>query len=547
MKSEREIKYDRSSGILLHPTSLPGAYGIGDIGPQARRWIEDLAEVACSLWQVLPLGPTGYGDSPYQCFSAFAGNPYLISPDLLLAEGLLFPDQLADKPNFPIERVDYGSVIEWKLNLLDRAYGRFQDGATSALRDELAKFRENQAIWLDDFALFMALKEAHKGAPWPTWDAPLRERQKEALIEARRDYKEAIHRQIFYQFIFFRQWSGLREFTNSRGIKIIGDIPIFVAHDSADVWANPELFYLDPKGMPTVVAGVPPDYFSPTGQLWGNPLYRWDVHKESGYRWWLDRLRSVLSLVDIVRLDHFRGFAGYWEVPGDAKTAEKGHWVPGPGKHFFEKVRQDLGELPIIAEDLGVITPDVVELREHFGLPGMKILQFSFEGDPSDPFLPHNYPRNCVVYTGTHDNDTALGWYQRVSEKARDFYRRYLARPGSDVSWDLIRASWASVAVFALAPLQDFLSLDNRARMNYPGNPSGNWTWRMPQNAMDAGLMGRIREINFLYSRENPQTLESEAAKAAAEREAAEKAAAEKAAAETSANEGEKTDGEGGV
>jgi 4-alpha-glucanotransferase len=521
MKSDRAIEYERSCGILLHPTSLPGEWGVGDIGPEAVRWVDFLSQTACSLWQLLPLGPTGYGDSPYQCFSAFAGNPYLISPQLLLDDGLLHHDQLADKPEFPTERVDYGAMIEWKVKILDRAYWRFQEQGSPELRNDFDKFRENQANWLDDFALFMAIKEDHDGAPWPTWELPLRRREKDALIAARRDFKEAIHRQIFRQFIFFKQWSVLRAYTNNRGIKIVGDIPIFVAHDSADVWANPELFYLDDEGSPTVVAGVPPDYFSPTGQLWGNPLYRWDVHKESGYQWWLERLRSVLSMVDIVRLDHFRGYAGYWEVPGDAETAENGHWVPGPGKHFFEQVRQALGELPIIAEDLGVITPDVVELREHFGLPGMKILQFSFEGDPSDPFLPHNYPRNCVVYTGTHDNDTALGWYQRVSEKARDFYRRYLARSGNDVSWDLIRACWSSVAVFALAPLQDFLSLGNQARMNYPGNPSGNWTWRMPADSLGGGLSARIREINYLYSRENPLTLDEEAArKAAAEREA---------------------------
>jgi 4-alpha-glucanotransferase len=511
------MKFERSSGILLHPTSLPGPYGIGDIGPQAHRWVDFLAQTGCSLWQVLPLGPTGYGDSPYQCFSAFAGNPYLISPEALLEDDLLHPDDLVDAPAFPAERVDYGAVINWKLGVLDRAYIRFEGSASDQLKDDYAAFRRAQVGWLEDFGLFMALKEAHGGAPWPTWEPALRDRQPAAMRAARGEYAVAVERQIFRQFIFTRQWKALREHANELGIKIIGDIPIFVAHDSADVWADPGLFYLDETGQPTVVAGVPPDYFSPTGQLWGNPLYRWDLHKEDDYGWWLKRLRAVLDLVDIIRLDHFRGFAAYWEVPGDAETAVDGRWVEGPGIPFFEHVRAELGELPILAEDLGVITPDVEEMRDHFELPGMKIMQFAFEGEPDDPFLPHSYIRNCVVYTGTHDNDTALGWYQRVGDKARDFYRRYMARDGSNVSWDLIRASWASVAVFALAPIQDFLSLGNAARMNYPGNPSGNWTWRMPADALNPGLLVGIREFNFVYNRMNPLTVEREQVQEAAE------------------------------
>lgn len=504
------MKLDRSSGILLHPTSLPSPYGIGDIGPQAYSWIDFLAGAGCSLWQVLPLGPTGYGDSPYQCFSAFAGNPYMISPSALLDEDLLHPDDLVELPDFPEDQVDFGALIPWKLGVLDRAYLRFEHSAPSDLRFEYADFQAEQAYWLEDFALFMALKEAHGGAPWHTWDASLRDRVPDALEAARRQFDVAVQRQIFRQFLFFRQWHHLRQHAQQEGIKIIGDAPIFVAHDSADVWAHPELFYLDEAGMPTVVAGVPPDYFSPTGQLWGNPLYRWDVLKASGYQWWLDRLSSVLSQVDIVRLDHFRGFAGYWEVPGEAKTAEKGRWVPAPGVNFFQIVESALGALPIIAEDLGVITPDVVEMREHFNLPGMKILQFAFEGTPRDPFLPHNYPQNCVVYTGTHDNDTARGWYERVSTDYKDFYRRYLARDGKDVAWDMIRACWASVALFALAPMQDFLSLDNRARMNYPGKPSGNWVWRMKPGVMKESLQARIKEINYLYDRLNPLIREDE-------------------------------------
>jgi 4-alpha-glucanotransferase len=504
------MKFERSSGILLHPTSLPGEYGIGDLGPQAHHWIDFLASARCSLWQVLPLGPTGYGDSPYQCFSAVAGNPYLISPQVLLDEdlhhgvSLLDPDDLIDHPHFPPDRVDYGRVIEWKLAVLDRSYSRFEKLAPPELIAELVTFEEAQASWLDDFALFMALKEAHGNKPWTSWQPELRDRDSSALTTARKDLEVAIHRQVFRQFIFFRQWSALRRHAVSAGINIIGDIPIFVAHDSSDVWAHPELFYLDQNGFPSVVAGVPPDYFSATGQLWGNPLYRWDIHKENGYNWWISRFRTVLETVDIVRLDHFRGFAGYWEVPGDAKTAEVGRWISGPGVDFFNTIRQALGELPIIAEDLGVITPDVVEMRDRFDLPGMKVLQFAFTNNPKDPFLPHNYAKNSVVYTGTHDNDTALGWYERVEEDEKDFYRRYLERDGSDVSWDLIRAVWSSVAVFGLAPLQDFLALDNHARMNYPGSPSGNWIWRMAPDALTEELKERIQEINYLYGRENP-------------------------------------------
>jgi 4-alpha-glucanotransferase len=495
------MKFERSSGIILHPSSLPGGYGIGDIGPQARHWLDFLARSGCSLWQVLPLGPTGYGDSPYQCFSAFAGNPYLISPELLLEDGLLLPEDLADMPAFPADAVDFGAVIPWKVNLLDKAYARFEIQLESPLQAEFSAFQAEKASWLEDYALFMALKEAHGGGSWVKWPAALRRREPAAIQKARLRYAQAILRQQFRQFLFYRQWDALHAYAGERGIQIIGDIPIFVAHDSADVWANPGLFYLFDNGNPMFVAGVPPDYFSATGQLWGNPLYRWDVHTASGYAWWIERIRAVLGLVDIIRIDHFRGFAGYWEVKGKAKTAEKGRWAPAPGMDLFDTVQATLGDLPIIAEDLGVITPDVEALRDHFGLPGMKIVQFAFGGGPQDPFLPHNHVKNCVVYTGTHDNDTVKGWYERVPEVERDFYRRYLARDGGDVAWDMIRAAWMSVAVFALAPLQDLLGLDNRARMNYPGNPSGNWTWRMNEKALTKGLTSRLRETNYLYDR----------------------------------------------
>lgn len=495
------MKYRRASGILLHPTSLPGPYGIGDLGPQTLAWLDFLAGAGCRLWQILPLGPTGFGDSPYQCFSAFAGNPYLISPEVLLSEGLLLENELDGRAEFPADHVDFGSVIPWKLSLLKMAFANYQRSEPEELREALTSFRREQASWLEDYGLFMALKDAHEGAPWNTWEAGLRDRNPDALQAAKQEHAEGLQQHIFNQFLFFRQWRAVCAHASKLGIKIIGDIPIFVAHDSADVWSHPELFFLDEKGQAKVVAGVPPDYFSPTGQLWGNPLYRWKVHRASGYDWWIQRIRSVLRQVDIVRLDHFRGFAGYWQVSGKAKTAVKGRWVRGPGNDFFRVVQDALGDLPIIAEDLGVITPDVEAIRNRYSLPGMKILQFSFAGGPKDPFLPHSYPQNCVVYTGTHDNDTARGWYERVPEGEREFYRRYLDRDGSQVAWDLIRASWASVAVMALAPFQDFLALGNEARMNYPGNPSGNWTWRMPGEALNPDLQGRIRELNYLYDR----------------------------------------------
>ncbi len=499
------MKFNRSSGILLHPTSLPGSYGIGDLGPQALRWIDFLSDTGCRLWQVLPLGPTGYGDSPYQCFSAFAGNPYLISPESLLKEDLLHPDDLYDRPRFPEAQVDFGAVIYWKLGLLDRSFHRFKNTNSPKLKAEYAQFCSQHAAWLNDFALFMALKEAHGGLPWPTWEAPLRQRDPQALAAARQKFDVAIQRQLYQQFIFSRQWKRLHNYALEKGVQIIGDIPIFVAHDSSDVWANPELFYLDESGKPTVVAGVPPDYFSPTGQLWGNPLYRWELHTATGYAWWLARINAVLQMVDIIRIDHFRGFAGYYEVPGDARTAEHGRWVPAPGNEFFTTIRKALGDLPILAEDLGVITPDVEELRDTFELPGMRIFQFAFGSGPQYSFLPHHYPVQCVVYTGTHDNDTALGWYQRVTGKEKDFYHRYMDRDGSKVSWEMIRGAWSSVAMFALAPIQDFLELDNSARMNYPGNPSGNWTWRMPADALTDKLKIRIKELNYLYSRDKDE------------------------------------------
>jgi 4-alpha-glucanotransferase len=500
--------FSRAGGILLHPSSLPGPYGIGDLGPQAYQFVDWLDSTGCRLWQVLPLGPTGYGDSPYQSFSAFAGNPYLISFDGLIEDGLLTQRDFGEMPNFDPRRVDYGQLIPWKLTLLEKAYSRLAS-APESFRKEFEAFRSENAAWLDDFALFMSIKEANGGGAWSGWDKSLRRREPSAMEDARAEYGDAILRHSFYQFVFFRQWQKLRAYAHERGIRIIGDIPIFIAYDSADAWANPDLFFLDENSLPTVVAGVPPDYFSATGQLWGNPLYRWDVHKDSRYAWWLERFRSVLNFVDVVRLDHFRGFAGYYEIPYGSPTAETGQWRTGPGKDFFVAVSRELdssvnGTLPIIAEDLGVITADVVELRDSFRLPGMKILQFGFV-DPDDPFLPHNYSHNCVAYTGTHDNDTAFGWLQSAPEAERKFALRYLNSDGSDFAWDLIRSVWSSVAVYAITPMQDALSLGTEARMNFPSRLGGNWQWRMKEEDMSDSLAGRLREVNELYSRHGPK------------------------------------------
>ena len=491
----------RASGLLLHPTSLPGRFGIGDLGVEASRWVDFLAGAGQKLWQVLPLGPTGYGDSPYQSFSAFAGNPYLVSPERLLEDGLLVPPDLAALPAFPVERVDYGLVIEWKLAILAQAHARFAAGAAPGLRADYEGFCRRHAGWLEDFALFMALKESHGGASWTSWEKGLVAREPGALAAARERLAASVDSQRFRQFLFFRQWSAVRERARAAGVRIIGDLPIFVAHDSADVWAHPELFQLDARGARAVMAGVPPDYFTKTGQLWGNPLYRWETLARDGYAWWVERLRATFEVVDIARLDHFRGFEACWEVPGGAATAEKGRWVKGPGAAFFESVHAALGKLPIIAEDLGLVTPEVLALRDRFGLPGMKILQFAFEKGALHPFLPHNFPTNCVVYTGTHDNDTTRGWYASAPEKERHFARSYLGRDGSDFTWDLIRAGLASVADAFVAPLQDVLDLGSEARMNLPGRPDGNWGWRFRREQLTDAVRERLRDLTETYGR----------------------------------------------
>lgn len=498
------MKFPRSSGILLHPTSLPGRYGIGDLGGDAYQFVDFLAASHQSLWQILPLGPTGYGDSPYQCFSAFAGNPMLISPDKMAEAGYLPTDAIVDVPEFPIHRVDYGWVIQYKNGLFDQAFAHFQASASDAQRAAFDQFCAKNAHWLDDFALFMALKTHHveqDGGVWNTWPADIAQREPEAMTRWMDDKAAEIDRHKFLQFVFFDQWLALKAYANERDIQIVGDAPIFVAYDSADVWANPDLFYLNDDGSPAVIAGVPPDYFSKTGQRWGNPLYRWPVMAEDDYAWWQARLKATLTQVDIVRLDHFRGFEAYWEIPADEETAVIGQWVKGPGLEFFQTMVEILGDLPIIAEDLGVITPEVEEMRDTFDFPGMKILQFAFGGEKNSSFLPHTFPRNCVVYTGTHDNETTVGWYRNASLAEQDHVRRYLASDGFDIAWDMIRLAFASVANMAVVPLQDTMGIDNSARMNFPGKASGYWQWRFIPEMLTEDIQRRLVEITELYGR----------------------------------------------
>lgn len=490
----------RAGGILLHPTSLPGRYGIGDLGPSAEAWVDWLAEAGCCLWQVLPLGPTGYGDSPYQGLSTFAGNPLLVSPERMLEDGLLSAPDLEPVPSFPPNRVDFSAVIRYKARLLDRASAQVTS-AKSGFRQTYEEFCELQAGWLDDYALFMALKREQGGQAWNRWPGELASRNPSALREARPRLADDMQSHRLAQYLFYREWEAIRSRAHSHGIRVIGDVPIFVAHDSADVWTHPELFALDRRGEPEAVAGVPPDYFSPTGQRWGNPVYRWDAMARDGYAWWISRMRSVLAMVDVVRLDHFRGFEAYWRIPAEAPTAETGKWVQGPGASLLDALSKGLGSLPLIAEDLGVITPEVVALRDSFKLPGMKVLQFAFDSGAENAFLPHNYVGGCVAYTGTHDNDTAMGWYATASLEERDFSRRYLAREGTDFAWDLIRAAWSSVADWAITPMQDLLSLGTEARMNYPSRPEGNWSWRLLPEQLTPSLASRMRGMNALYGR----------------------------------------------
>ncbi len=489
----------RGAGLLLHPTSLPGRFGIGDLGEAAHRFVDWLADAGMTAWQILPLNPPGPGASPYSTASSLSGSPWLIDPEGLLDEGLVDVADLEVGPTSP-DRVDFAQVAAFKRPLVRKATRRLATDPKHPLRGELERFRADEP-WVEDAALFAALKDAHDGAPWWRWDPPLRDRKPDALAKATDRLREEVDHQIAVQLLFERQWHALKHHAAQRGVRVVGDLPIYVDRDSADVWSDREQFRLDYQGQPLGVAGVPPDYFSETGQLWGNPLYDWPLMGRQQHRWWVQRLRRILRQVDVVRIDHFRAFADYWEVPPGAKDARPGKWVQGPGRGVFDDLRQALGDLPIIAEDLGNIDQRVHDLRDAVAVPGMKVLHFAFGEDASNPFLPHNHVENCVVYPGTHDNDTTVGWWQRLPEPTRDHVRRYLGTDGHDVAWDLLRASWASVGHTAIAQLQDVLRLDSGARMNTPGAADGNWAWRVRAEAFNDEVGGALRELNTLYGR----------------------------------------------
>jgi 4-alpha-glucanotransferase len=499
---------ERASGLLLHPTSLPGPHGSGDLGPEARAFVDFLAAAAQRWWQMLPVGPPGYGESPYSAQSAFAGSPLLVSLDRLAEEGLLAADELA--PPLAEGPIDPAPMHEHRLKRLARAFERWRARGRDR---EYERFCEVSARWLEDFALFRALKKAHGGVQWTKWDPGVRRRDPRALRAARGALADELAFEKFVQYRFDRDFTDLRAYAAERGVGLIGDIPIFVAHDSADVWQNPELFFLDAEGQPMAVAGVPPDYFSSTGQRWGNPLYRWKKMKETGYAWWLERLRIMLHRFDVIRIDHFIGFHRYWRVPASEPTAMRGKWIRGPRDDFFLTVKEKLGELPFIAEDLGAATRGVFALRDRFRLPGIKVLQFAFGDDPhKETFLPHNFERRAVVYTGTHDNDTTAGWFHdeggpfgtrtRAQARAeREAVKRYLGTDGREISWDMIRLALASVARLAIFPVQDVLGLGSESRMNRPGTETGNWVWRLANGALTAAHAERLAAMTRTYGR----------------------------------------------
>ena len=529
------MSFLRSSGILLHPTSFPSPYGIGDLGESGYKFIDFLEKAGQTLWQVLPLGPTSFGDSPYQSFSTFAGNILLISPDTLIKKGLLDESIKNEIPtNISATKTEYGNVIKYKTTLYKKAFENFKKSKDKTLTEKFNKFCEDNKHWLDDYALFVSLKDYfiekrkmeweskefkafckktedklsenvqkdyYYGAVWSTWPSGLVKRNSASIRKWTKELLDSILYYKFLQFEFFEEWFALKEYANSKNIKIIGDIPIFVAYDSADAWANPKNYYMDTEGFPQLVAGVPPDYFSATGQLWGNPLYKWSEHKKSGYKWWIARIEAVLSMVDIVRIDHFRGFESYWEVPFGEETAINGKWTKGPGADLFAAVKNKLGELPIIAEDLGIITDEVSALRDELKFPGMKVLHFAFDDSPNNDYLPHNYDKNCVVYTGTHDNDTTLGWYTNARDNEKDKMRRYLNVSGENVSWDLIRLAMSSTAVFSIFPLQDVMKLGDYARMNTPSVAGGNWQWRYTEDMLKDEYAEGLLYLTKLFAR----------------------------------------------
>jgi len=497
------MRFERSAGILLHPTSLPGNFGIGDLGKEAYKFIDFLEAAGQKLWQVFPLGPTGYGDSPYQCFSAFAGNPLLVSPEKLLEENLISQSDLNNAPKSNPHKIDFGEILDYKKSLLKKAYSNFKNNS-NGLEESFNSFCKENEEWLDDFSFFMAAKEFHGGGLWTEWDKGLVLRDNNSLVEWKHKLSDDINYHKFVQYQFFIQWGNLKKYVNEKGIKIIGDMPIFIAYDSADLWANKSIFTVDKEGNLETVAGVPPDYFSATGQLWGNPLYRWNEMEKDDFFWWRQRISNMLNFVDIIRIDHFRGFEAYWEIPGKAKTAVKGKWVKAPGEKLFNTLKKYLGELPILAEDLGVITKPVEALRDKFGFPGMKILQFAFGTGMETKFLPHNFISNCVVYTGSHDNDTTRAYFEKEKKAKNDIYthvQKYLDYYGEDIAQKLIRTAYASAANIVIVPMQDVLNLGGEARMNFPGKLGGNWTWRFTWDQVPVFIANAYKELTELYER----------------------------------------------
>lgn len=493
----------RRSGILLHPTSLSGKYGIGTLGKEAFTFIHFLKLTEQSYWQILPLGPTGYGDSPYQCFSSKAGNPYLIDIDLLIESQLLEKKDAEILIQKQHEKVDYGNVIDKKIAVLKIAEKNFRTKIKD--QSDYDKFCRENKNWLDDYALFMSLKEKFHNKPWYEWEDKYRLRHETALSKITPELKSMIAFQKFIQYMFFKQWNQVKTYANSLGIKIIGDIPIYVAMDSSDTWVHPELFQFDKNKIPICVGGCPPDYFSATGQLWGNPIFDYEAMEKDNFSWWINRIQYNLALYDIIRVDHFRGFAGYWSIPYGAETAVNGEWIDGPGNKLFQAIKNALGEIPIIAEDLGLITADVIKLRDDFNLPGMKILQFAFDSGEANDYIPHNYTKHCVVYTGTHDNETVNGWFKNAKPADKNYILQYTHSDGKNIAWDLIRCAWASVAETAIAPMQDLLGLGEDARMNLPGSTKNNWQWRMKEFDLTATLAEKLKSLTILYDRKNQQ------------------------------------------
>ncbi|GMQ56055.1 4-alpha-glucanotransferase [Vallitalea sediminicola] len=504
MKNINDIMNNqRLSGILLHPTSFPSKYGIGDLGKGAYEFIDFLVKSKQKLWQVLPLGHTGFGDSPYQSFSSFAGQPLIISLDKLIELGLISNKDTTSTLSLESNQIDYGTVIKYKLSILKKAYDNFLKTNNNFLYKKWLTFCGKEKYWLDDYSLFMACKDYFGGEMWVNWDSDIAHPSEGSRLQWINKLSYDIDFYKFIQFIFYEQWKALKDYANNHDIIIIGDLPIFTSFDSSDVWADKELFLLDSDGYPTYVAGVPPDYFSPTGQLWGNPLYHWDNHRKTSYRWWISRLAHILKMVDIVRIDHFRGFESYWSVPYGNTTAIEGNWRKGPNEELLNAFIDALGtNLPIIAEDLGIITDEVKKLRDDYNLPGMKILQFAFEDLADNEFLPHNYHYNSICYSGTHDNDTSSGWYNKTPQINKDKVRRYMNTDGRNISWDFIRTCFGSVSKMAIVPLQDILSLDSNARMNIPGSSMGNWQWRYTSNMLTENIVDKLKEITKLYGRE---------------------------------------------